>query len=217
MMGKWILTVVLGIFILLLALVFLFCAAKLKIHAVYRKDDGSLRVGVLFFSFRIYPKKEKKKKKRKKKEKKAKKRTVSAPTGEPGEEKEKQTKIDILALLRFILQTVREIPFERSEVELRAFRLKVAGKDAAKTALLYSGAIQLVTALFALFDKSRKFVISRSDSVAVEPDFLSEKTEFSLDLVFRMRIGTLLSALFRSLWRQITKNGGLSFVKTTDR
>ena len=212
-MGKWILLVVLSVILLPFALFALLCSVKLKIRLAYREEKGRIEAGVLCFRFPIYPKKEKNKKKRKKQKKKAEKKKKSRQKA--AKEGQTQTKPDIPALLRFLWDLIRELPYEKAEIELRELRLTVASGDAAKTALLYSGAIQLVTAMLALFEKGRKFVIRRSDSLLVVPDFLGDRPKFSMDMIFRIRTGSLLCRLLKTLWRQIQGKGGLSFTKST--
>lgn len=210
-MGKWILVLFTGLILFPVAILVLLLSAKLKIRAVYAPEKSRFEIRLLFFTFPVYPTGKKKKQKVKKQKKKKKKKKKA----ERSEGKSRE-KLDIPALLRFLGRVFRGLPYGKAEVEIRDFQLLAAGKDAASTALLYSEAVQGTAALFELFDKSRKFVILRRDSVRVEPDFLGEKSFFSIDLVIRIRVGALVWSLVRSVFTQLRSGEGFSFKKPSD-
>ena len=82
-------------------------------------------------------------------------------------------------------------------LRLRAARLhlRVATGDAAKTAILYGAVCQTLSYLLALLDHVTRLKAAEPD-VAVTADYLSEKSEADVHLIFSLRLIGALAILF---------------------
>ncbi len=200
------LLVLLGIVGAALLLLGAVLCASARVRLRWGEEGGAIEVGVLFVKIRLYPPK-----KRRKNPKKSTKREEPRQKGKNSPEKEPgpRRQIDIPALARFAREILREVPFRKTEIDLRRFILTIGTGDAAKTALRYSFAMQAVTALFALFDEG-KFTIHGQDAVSVTPDFVGGKSTLALDIALRLPIGATLLSVGRAVLRQ-ARAGTLPF------
>ena len=171
--------ILLGILLFLAFLLFfpVFCR-------ITYKESPIVDLEILFFRFRLYPRKNKIKapshKKQKTKKEDAKKPKAPSPSDPP------------LKQLTTLLSVLKE-NFPRLltvlTLRLKRLKMKVASEDAAKTALLYGEASLALSAFLELLHGFCKFK-EDAGAVSLEPDFSGSHT--SLDAVL------LLST---SLWR----------------
>ncbi len=198
------LCIVLGI----LALVFLLLMTRCDLHLVY-KDTFAATLHILCFRRTLYPKKKEKVKlrdhsRRAAKKKKIKKRqAASKPTQKPAEKPKNET--GTLAFLKKILTELLKNTF--GYVKLRATRLviKVGSSDPATTAILFGAVNTAVIGVMEVLDQFGKLKTARFAVLSVSPDFLAEKTETDIQLVFSLRVWHMLAILFRSFLSYLKK------------
>ncbi len=194
---------------LLLLLVLLFFASRIKIVISYNGSDG-LYFGVSILSFRVFSTKEKEgeprvkisdfslgklSKRSKKDERKRKKREKKQKA--PGE----RPSVDIgeiIKLIRVIISTF----FNRysDHLSVRAVRLKigVATGDAASTAILYGLVIQGVTYLFELLDNVTSLEKIDTSEVNVYPDYTSDSSTADIKIHLKLPTWCAAALVYRS-------------------
>lgn len=124
-------------------------------------------------------------------------------------------KVDPLGFVEFLLRIARVIVLalkehlKRMKINLKELYVSIGTDDAAKTALIYGGAIQAANALCVLL---QRFSCFRCDNryLVISPDFTCEKSRFSIHLDLTVRlffvIGVLLRAYFRLFERKEMNN-----------
>ena len=173
--------------ILLFLLILLFLPVRLTVS--YR-ERVALHLGVLFLSFRLYPRRKKPKKqpriakKHKKAPKRAKKSQKAAAAAEP---KPKPTLEENLQLVRTLSAAVLRKTGKHLRLRTARLHVSVATDDAAKTAVLYgavSGAVALLLEGLSHVTRLR----SAKESVLVRADYLSERSAADVRLVFSLNL-----------------------------
>ena len=190
------------------------------------KYDGELTitVTVLFFKFRLFPKKQKKinlrkfsyenykkrlEKERKKQEKKAAKKAAKdqkksvAANESPKKKTASETIEDIKDYVALALDTVKCF---LSHLRIDVFRalVTVGGKDAASTALTYGIVSQSVAYLAETLSNVTHFRRRYNTKIEVVPDFLSDRISAEIEIRFRVRLIHLIHVALR---------GGLGYLK----
>ena len=208
---------------ILLGIAFLIVLILLCPICVQLRYDGRLtvRAGVPFLKFRVYPDREddlssdtlSQKKKRKLKQKLMKKkaraekrREKERRKGKKASQKKlsdtlKQTKgyvKDLGRLFRFVRILAAKFG-KKLHIQIKRLEIVAASDDAASTAYLFGALSQAVAYGLAAADKytNIKFKNSR---VFVRADFCSDKTEVNAEILFRIRVGSLLSFACSALW-----------------
>ena len=139
---------------------------------------------------RIKAEKEAAKKAKKKSKKKGKPEKIADKASETASKKKKTLAERITAiadLIRFILS---EFPRLASYIrtDIRKAHITVGGKDAAQTAQLYGAVSGAVSVLTELLSAKTKLKPIRENAIAVNADFLSEKTSAALDISLQVSL-----------------------------
>ena len=198
-----------ALYILLGILLCLFLLLMMRVRVLLAFDDG-VRVDlcILFFKFRLYPKKKKKIRVRdysyKRYRKHLAKRRAKKKEKAGAEEKTKP-KLPLRQRISLFVSLFKGIyePFLRYfRIDVAKLRIDVATGDAAKTAILTGVVSQSVAYLCAILDSHTNVGRTYRAEIAVQPNFLEEHSRaegkfiFSLRTVRILEIGVRLSYLF---------------------
>ncbi len=197
---------------------------KATVSVAYR-DEVALSVRVLFFQFRILPKKEKKKgphsmskrkakkikeKLRKKQQKKAdakqKKQEKKAAKKEEGTDKPKKSLSDILdmiTLVRSLLVKVIKTFFGHLRIDVVRLKIRVATGDAATTAIAYGAITQAVNLLFPILEGAKNFSTPKKRDIDIVADFVGEEMEADVEFSFSLRVWHLFHVALGTLFTAI--------------
>ena len=203
--------------ILLLLLTVALLPASLTVK--YREEICA-EVSFLGKSFRLYPKEKKKikisdyskekiEKRRKKAERKrlkaARKKTAAKKSTESTAKKAKKTPLESIGLIKELLSVL--IPKTAKRVKIKASRIivNVGSDDAAKTALLFPAINGAVLGLVTYLDNADKFVGLDKSTVAVRPDFVSEKITADIEISFSLRVWHTFELLFAAALKYVTQ------------
>ncbi len=212
---------------ILLGIVILIVLILLCPICVLLRYDGKMTVkaGIPFLKFRIYPDREddllsdelSQKKKRKLKQKLLKKEARAERRREKDRRKGKGKKAsqkklsdtlkqtkgkgyakDLGRIFRFVRILAAKFG-KKLHVKIKRLEIVAASDDAANTAYLFGALSQAVAYGFAAADKytNIKFKNSR---VVVRADFCSDKTRVNAEILFRIRVGSLISFAGSALW-----------------
>lgn len=219
--------IVIGAIVLFLILLF---ALRVRIAIVY-KDDVSLTAQILCFKIRLFPRKKKvnykhyspKKaeriaaKKARKEAKKAKKKAAKKAKREaqhalPPEKRKKATLPEKITLVRALATVLIRKTGKHLRLRAAKLHLRVATGDAAKTAILYGAVCQTLSYLLALLDRVTRLKAAEPD-VAVTADYLSEKSEADVHLIFSLRVIGALAILFSVIFAFLRTKGEQSAIR----
>lgn len=199
-MAFWIIAAVIAVVAALLCM-------RIKVTVTY---DGTLRVraGALFFSFPVFPRREKppnpkkytpaavakrKKKEEKAAQKKAKKRKnkqTEKSRADADGKKKKPSARELSALIRFwarVFRITAEKFFRYLHVDVSRFCIGVAAGNAAATAVAYGAVCAAADLLFGLFDRCHRFRFRRGVRPEIYADFLNSETTAQLRVTFSLR------------------------------
>jgi hypothetical protein len=95
--------------------------------------------------------------------------------------------------------------FKHLHIKVAKLRINVATGDAASTAILYGVIIQSVAYTFELMNSYLKLKDLKKADIAVNADYLSEKTTFEMKIIFSLRVWNLFSIMFGALGKTIIK------------
>jgi len=84
-------------------------------------------------------------------------------------------------------------------IDLSKLYIKVASDEAAKTAYLYSAAVQSVAYITQMFENIFNFNLKNNLIFKVEADFSAEEPEFEADFVFKIKLINILKLGFMAL------------------
>lgn len=176
------LIIILAVFLL----IFLILMQWIKLHiSADEKVTVKVGVGPVMLNAESFSGKKKKKKKKRVKTKKKK----ASPDSEKKEQPEK--KRSALGAIGEVIGIVKDIlpkAFKKFHLRARVLEVKVATGDAASTAIACGAAKAGAALLLELIDTYAVIDKKKKDSVIIEPDFLSDKTTYKIDLRFRMRV-----------------------------
>lgn len=196
--------IVLGAVLLFLILILL-----LRVQLIIRaKDSVVLELKILFLRFRLFPRKkkinpkdydprriERAKRKAAKKAAKQLKKKQKREAQHEASPPEKMPLADKVRLVRALAGAL--IRRTRKHLKLHAARLhiRVATGDAATTAITYGAVSQGLSYLLTALDQVTKLKATPPD-VAVEADFIGERSEIDAKIIFSIRIfGALATAI----------------------
>ncbi len=169
------------------------------IMITYREDVG-VTVTYWFVRYTL-GKSGRPKVKKEKKPKKKKKKTEEAPSGpsprdREAEKRERREKRD--AIMAVVREVKKILPGFFGKIHFRSAKLycRIATGDAASTALATAGAKASASILFETIDNFAVLDGGSERNVAIEPDFLSDKSAFDIDVRLRVRV---IFALFYGL------------------
>lgn len=199
----------------IVALIVILLFVRAAVTVTY-SDDLSVVLKILFLKFSLYPKKEKKpitslskkqllrleKKKQKKADKKSKKKAKKA--GENNghavgkqKKKKKHSIVETLTLLKDIFSSVAPKLAKYLKITLAKIHITVATDDAAKTAITYGVVSQSVAYLIEALDIHANLCGERD--IAVDVDYLSEKSRADLDIKLSLRVWQVIYILLPAL------------------
>ena len=215
-------TVFLNILFIIVFVILLILLCPIHVLLFY---DGKLKVkaGIPFLRFRIYPdreddllsdtlslrKKRKLKKKLMKKEARAERRRErdkrkgkkASPKKLSDSLKERQGKgyvKDLGRIFRFVRILAAKFG-KKLHIKIKQLEIVAASEDAATTAYLFGALSQAVAYGLAAADRYTN-VTFKNSRVSVRADFCAEKTRVETEILFRIRVGSLLGFAFSALW-----------------
>ena len=192
--------------VLLPILLILLLRVRLVIRA---KDSVVLELKILFFTFRLFPRKkrinpkdydprrmERAKRKAAKKAakllKKQKKKEAEQKNAAPPE---KMPLADKIKLVRVLAKALIRRTHKHLKLHAARLHVRVATGDAASTAITYGAVSQSVAYLLAALDQVTDLTATPPD-VAVQADFLGERSALDAKIIFSMRVfGALATAI----------------------
>ena len=211
---------VLGILLLLI------CAIMFLRVSVIIEADESVRVflKILFIKIKLVPKERKKidprdfeaKKFKRRQEKEKKKALAKQKSKAKKDAKKKQKKelakekakeqqkkkmsvseiMDIVGLVSKLVGTFFIRFAKRLRLDLAKIHITVGGEDAASTAISYGVVCQGVAVIVELLDRITNVTPAKDKDIAVNVDFLSEKTKLDIKLSASLRVWHVFDMLF---------------------
>lgn len=164
------------------------------------EDELRVYLRVLFLKFKLYPSKKKKFNQRKHEKKKKKKESAKSPVlKERDEIKSKPTLLENISTITEIVRTFFKHFSKHLHVKLTKIHIKVATPDAAETAILYGAVSGAVACLVELIDSITNLGRIKQSSIAVEPDFLSEKSSARLNISLYINSFGAIIVILRTL------------------
>ena len=164
------------------------------------EDELRVYLRVLFLKFKLYPSKKKKFNQRKHEKKKKKKESAkSSVLKERDEIKSKPTLLENISTITEIVRTFFKHFSKHLHVKLTKIHIKVATPDAAETAILYGAVSGAVACLVELIDSITNLGRIKQSSIAVEPDFLSEKSSARLNISLYINSFGAIIVILRTL------------------
>ena len=189
-----------ALYILLAVLFLIFFLLFVNIHVIFTyRESARVTVRVLFFRFdgmKLFRSFTKEKDKTKK----------NAKAEQVQVESKRKKSADPLGFVEFLIRIGRiigralEEHFSKMKIYLKELHVSVASSDAAETALLYGGAIQAANGLCALLQHYSHFRCDNRNLV-IAPDFVSEKSRFSIHLDLTVKAFHLIGVLLRAYLR----------------
>ena len=210
-----ILGIILGLLLLIL-LLFLFGMAKVRIIC---RGGIKISASILGIRFTLYPRKdeepeEKKSLKRcgnpqkalkkelarqrralRKKLKKLRKARAKATRKKYADEPQMQPNPNLrenLGMIRSLIEQLYHYTHGNVKIKVNRMYVTVGSKDAAQTAIRYGIIVQLATYILDFIETRFNRVERKAGAMQIAPDYLSEKTHADIDIVFGVRIRTLL-------------------------
>ena len=113
---------------------------------------------------------------------------------------------DLLGFVDFLLHVASVLGgtlkdyFSNTKVHLKELHISIGTDDAARTALLCSSAVQAANGLCAVLQHYSKFTCDNKN-LSISPDFLSDKSKFSLRLVLSSTVIHLIGVYLRANMR----------------
>ena len=113
---------------------------------------------------------------------------------------------DLLGFIEFLLHIADVLSgalkdyLSKTKVYLKELHVSIGTDDAARTALACSGAVQAANGLCAVLQHYSKFRCD-PDNLSISPDFLSDKSKFSLHLTLSSTIVHLIGVYLRANMR----------------
>ncbi len=185
------------------------------------ENELSAVLRILFFNFKLFPKKEKKMKlksfriknfrkmrineekkliaKQKKKAAKAQKKTEKEKEAEKETAKESRSLREniefVLELVKYVLVRALSKFGKYLRIEIRQIDITVAGEDPAKTAITFGTVVQAVSYIKELADQTlnMRYPRGREEYISVRVDYLSNKPIVMLDISFGIRIWQIIA------------------------
>ena len=185
--------ILLGI-VLLIAIIL---SLRIKLHIIYR-DELQVFLKIAFFKIPIIPDTKNSFSKLRKKKSDSGANPIKRIQNESPET---NSIIDKLNAIRDILSILSETFHKHLHVKLSQVHIRVAASDAAKTAILYGAICTAVACIIDQIENIANLKSLKQSSVAVEPDFLSEKIDVKLNIVLYMSVWDAIAVLLKSFIR----------------
>ena len=214
----------------LLLLFFLLLMLRLRLR-ITAEPEVKMDASVLFFRFRLYPKKvkqpnprrfsaaglrrklEKERKKRmnaekkeaKKAKAKAEKKEARKKAAADGAAPEKRSLTDTLSLVRSLAESVFSRLSRYLRLDVARLHITVSTDDAAKTGLVYGAVCASVSWLLAFLDRFTDLRRKPQREATVDADFVTGKSRCELDICASLRVWQLLAILIAAAYRALKK------------
>ena len=212
----------LNILFIIVALIVLILLCPLHVLLRY---DGKLTVkaGIPFLKFRIYPdrasdllsdtlslrqkrrlkkkllKKEARAERRREKDKRKGKKVPAKKLSDSLKGKKGKGQVKDLGRLFRLLRILASKFGKKLHIKIRKLEILAASEDAATTAYLFGALSQVLAYGLAAADRYTNIKF-RNSRVCVKADFLETKTKVDAEILFRIRVGSLLRFAFSSVW-----------------
>ena len=128
---------------------------------------------------------------------KGKKKTLSDAVKEANaSQKDAEGKLsEVTEMIKFIF---KELPlfFPHVRTEIKMLRVRVAGSDAADCAKKYGAVNALASAIIVLLENETELRELKENAVDISADFISDSTEFALDISFKITLFSILKVIF---------------------
>lgn len=169
-----------------------------------RADNGGVSavLNILFFKYTLYPSTDKPKKK--KRVKKAKKKTGGTKTASTQKPKKKTDLGSIIDLVKSIALPIVKGLGKHLRIRLKKLCIIIGCEDAAETAVLYGIACNACDELLEILGRAMNYSAD-SGAVYIDTDYVSEKTSFDIDVIFKLNVYGALSILLKALIGYIKK------------
>lgn|GEM_PF-2296399 len=179
--------------IIIAAVILLFVFLLTRYAGVILRYSDDFVLTVTYGIIRVTPGGKKKKPKKAKKEKK-KKAEETSTAGEETEEdrllkkkKKRETREAIFEMIRAVKEILPKF-FGKMHFKSAKLHAKIAAGDAAATALTCGGAKAAASLLFETIDNLAVLDRGSEKNVAIEPDYTSDKSQYDIDLRFKIRV-----------------------------
>jgi len=185
--------------LIILAVLILIMFTKISVIIGYN-EAATIKLKILFFVIKIYPRKNKDKHVKKKKDKKEKKIKKSKKKDKKKKTQRKPDTKAILSTLDTLIEIIKSITgYMLKTLTINKFNLEllIASGDPMKTALTYSGVCTAVYNTWAMIENILKV---RVRHIRISPDFLSEKMRFKFYLDISTTPGKLFAAFLKTLF-----------------
>ena len=169
------------------AIVLLIVLFLIQFAGIIIKYNDEATVTVTLGPIRYTPGKHKKKPKKAKKKKKESAEEATCETGKEEKKKEKMPRDAIFELIRAVKEVLPKF-LGKIHFKFAKLHVKVATDDPASTALACGGAKIAASLLFETVDNLAVLDRGSTKDVAIEPDFVSGKTEIDALMRFRVRV-----------------------------
>lgn len=166
----------------LLLLIILLLCSKIKLVLAY-EDSFSVYLKFLFLKFRLYPEEDKKHKKKPKSKSKR-------GSGKP-KERAKTTPDKIIRLIKAMKDVVADFIssfFGKLHIRFLKIHADIGCEDACKTALAYGAVTQSVAYAIELLDNISNVDKTRSSSIDIRANFISQKSWVELNCELYLRV-----------------------------
>lgn len=198
---------------IVLLFVLLLCL-RVRVVFTYR-DTIAVRLSILCFTVRIYPRKQKVNLKKYSPQRAARAAKRAARRRKRGDRRKEQHQSpkkrplrESVRLLRGLVATLLRSTKRHLRLHVAHLDIRVATGDAAKTAVLYGAVSGAVAHLIALLDRVTA-VKAPQKSVCVRADFLSERSCAHVKLVFSISVGGALASLFSVMLSHLRRKEAL--------
>lgn len=178
---------------IIFTILFIVFSLYVKIQLTYIDEDFKVVLKILFLKFKLIPSPTKKPKQKKIKTEKGQKKSSSE---KKSKEKKKVKFNDMLDLISVVKQIVEKILhyFNRYlRVDIKALRIKIAADDAAAAAIIYGLVSQSVSYTLEIIRQNvKKLNVKRDDSIVVVTDFIGDKIETQINIIFKLTVWQIL-------------------------
>lgn len=126
----------------------------------------------------------------------------------PKETTKENNIIETIKLLNDIITAIKDKFFRYLRIEVASLKVTVATDDAAKTAITYGVAVQLIQYTVTILQNVTNFTPKDSESIICNVDYLKTKSEFSCNISFSLRVWHILA---------VGLSAGIAYIKNSKR
>ena len=182
----------------LLLIVFLLFA-KIKLVISYA-NEANVYIKFLFFKISLVPSVTKRDKKKKMKTEKKKSPSSSHSTSPKAKSKlSAEQIIRIISIMKDSITGIIKDFFGKIHFKFIKIHAEIGCDDASKTALAYGAVSQSVAYFIEILDNCSNVDVSKSSSIDIHPNFISQKSSFELKCLLYLRTVSLISLGIKAL------------------